>query len=71
MSHRRRNRRHLRDGTARRASDCTNGGGRRGERSALLPAIPGTAPTYGPVDAQALAADLARLAALARRGWCT
>jgi hypothetical protein len=71
MSHRRRNRRELRDGHAIRASDCLGHNGGRGNRSEILPAVPGLTTTTGPIDADALAAEIARLAAAARRGWTT
>jgi hypothetical protein len=69
MSHRRRNRKDLRHGRATRASDCLGHNGGRGKRSELLPAVPGLPTSSEPIDGQALAADIARLAAAARRGW--
>ena len=69
MSHRNRNRRELRDGRATRASDCLGRNGGRGHRSELLPAVPGLSTSTGPIDGHQLAAEIARLAAAARRGW--
>jgi hypothetical protein len=71
MRHRRRNRKELREGRATRASDCLGRNGGRGDRSELLPAVPGLNTTTGPVDGHALADEIARLAAAARRGWNT
>ena len=69
MSHRRRNRTNLRDGHAIRESDCIGRRGGKGQRSGLLPAVPGLATTTsGPIDGHALAAELLHLATLARRG---
>ena len=70
MSHRRRNRKELREGRANRASDCLGRSGGRGDRSELLPAVPGLT-TTGPIDGHDLAAEIARLADAARRGWNT
>ena len=69
MSHRRRNRTNLRHGHAIRESDCIGRRGGKGQQSGLLPAVPGLATTSGPIDAQALAAEILHLAMLARRGW--
>jgi hypothetical protein len=69
MSHRNRNRKELRKGRATRASDCLGRNGGRGNRSELLPAVPGLATSNGPIDGHHLAAEIARLAAAARRGW--
>ena len=71
MRHRRRNRSDLRDGRASRASDCLGPNGGRGDRSELLPAVPGLTATDEPIDGHDLAAEIARLAAAARRGWNT
>jgi hypothetical protein len=73
VRHRNRNRTALAAGVVARASDCHGAGtGRRkGRRSELLPAIPGTTPAPRPIDGEALAAELVRLAAMARRGWST
>jgi hypothetical protein len=71
MRHRRRNRKELRDGRASRASDCLGHGGGRGDRSELLTAVPGLTTATGPIDGLALAAEIARLADAARRGWNT
>jgi hypothetical protein len=71
VSHRRRNRKELRDGQATRASDCLGHHGGRGNRSEILPAVPGLTTNTGPIDGDALAAEVARLAAAARRGWTT
>ena len=69
MRHRRRNRRDLRDGHAIRESDCLGRRGGKGQRSELLPTVPGLATTSGPIDAHALAAEIRHLATIARRGW--
>jgi hypothetical protein len=71
MSRRRRNRKVLRDGLAIRASDCLGHNGGRGNRSEILPAVPGLITNSGPIDGHALAAEITRLAAAARRGWTT
>ena len=71
MSHQRRNRRNLRHGHAIRESDCIGRRGGKGQCSELLPAVPGLITTTGPIDGHALAAEVARLAAAARRGWNT
>jgi hypothetical protein len=71
MSHRRRNRTNLRRGLAIRESDCIGRRGGKGQCSELLPAVPGLATTSGPIDGDALAAELLHLATLARRGWST
>jgi hypothetical protein len=71
MRHRRRNRKELRDGRATRASDCLGRNGGRGDRSELLPAVPGLTTNTGPIDGHDLAAEIARLADAARRGWNT
>ncbi len=62
-----------REGNAIRVSECKQGRkGRksRGRRSELLATVPGIA-SEGPVDGEALAAELVRLTAMARRGWNT
>jgi hypothetical protein len=68
---RRRNHRELRDGRATRASHCLGRNGGRGDRSELLPAVPGLSTSTGPIDGHDLAAEIARLADAARRGWNT
>jgi hypothetical protein len=68
VGHRRANRRAIERGSVMRASDCLAPRGGRGGKSVLLPAVPGCAAREGPVDAAAVAAELARLIALARRG---
>jgi hypothetical protein len=67
----RKNRRSLRRGDAIRQSDLHSGKD-RGKKGAgkLLPLL-ADQPATGPVDPHALAAELARLAELARRGFST
>jgi hypothetical protein len=69
MSHS--NRRALDRGTKVRASQCLGRAARRRGHSQLLPMVPGNPHRSGPIDAQALAAEIAQLVARAKRGWCT
>ena len=71
MSHAsRKHRRDLAAGRIARSSDVVEGNRGRRNRARLLRVVPGQ-PVSGAVDPQALAAELAHLVELARRGFST
>lgn len=72
MNRRHRNRRDLERGVLMRASDVDGGSrNRRARPGQLWPCLAMRPTGSGPVDAVALAADLARLADIGRRGGCS